>query len=271
MEKCRMRIEEVLVTPEKAVEWLGCNIKRNRPILTDRETSYAHDMVSGKWIRNGETIKFDTNGKLIDGQHRLRAIVDTGLSIKMDVAYNVPEDAFKTIDTGAPRNYRQIMRMDGNEWVNKKNLVPIAMLFVKLIAGERRPTYAMVEEFIRNNYDRFEWFYSVMPNCGNVPAVYGAVAISAHILGVDDKEIVGFVRGSTRQDFDPTKNPNVYKYCIQCENHRKGAGKHYVRAMYEATTRYLFSYVNEYGRLTSRNDLYEVQMGSNYRLIPAKD
>ncbi|MBR1526588.1 MAG: hypothetical protein IJ640_08010, partial [Prevotella sp.] len=57
-----------LVTPAQARKWLA-DMRTNRAIKPRLVNRYARQMTRGNWHDNGETLKFDTNGKLCDGQH----------------------------------------------------------------------------------------------------------------------------------------------------------------------------------------------------------
>lgn len=129
--------EEILVTPEKAMEWLTEKNKHNREMLPARLKRYVQDINRGRWERTGATIKFDTNGNLLDGQHRLQAIFDTGKAQRCLVARNVPVSAFMHIDTGAVRQGGDVLSIAGYD--NPK-LVAAAARFAdqlqKIEAGE---------------------------------------------------------------------------------------------------------------------------------------
>ena len=72
--------ERILKESEKAFsEAEGGFKQRNR--RRDTVTAYAEDMAAGRWKENGETIKFDSEGRLIDGQHRLAAVVKANTPI----------------------------------------------------------------------------------------------------------------------------------------------------------------------------------------------
>lgn len=100
------------ITPDDALEYLKVN-EGNRGIKTRKLTAFIRDMKSRDWLWNGETIKFDRDGKLIDGQHRLKAIVESGQPQWMLVVYNVERDAQSTIDTGTARTFGDTLRMRG--------------------------------------------------------------------------------------------------------------------------------------------------------------
>ncbi|NCC66460.1 MAG: hypothetical protein EOM15_17640 [Spirochaetia bacterium] len=70
------------ITPEMATRMLSGN-KDNRAINKSRVTLYAKAMKEGRWVENGQTIIISTDGFLIDGQHRLTALVAAGVTLEM--------------------------------------------------------------------------------------------------------------------------------------------------------------------------------------------
>ena len=79
------KIGIVRVTPALATEWLEGNVALNRRLIPNLVTFYAAEMRAGKWRVNGESIKFSKSGALMDGQHRLHAIIKVNQSIPMVV------------------------------------------------------------------------------------------------------------------------------------------------------------------------------------------
>ena len=95
------------------------NMIVNRPASKPRVTAYAGDMLNGDWVNNGETIKMTPDGKLIDGQHRLLAVIESGCTVEFTVAYNVTLDMIPTIDAGRPRTVNDYLRMTGHASVTE--------------------------------------------------------------------------------------------------------------------------------------------------------
>ena len=79
------KFEIIEITPEMAEQWLKKN-PNNRSIRFATVKSYAKQMLAGDWDITGQAISFDTEGKLIDGQHRLSAIILAKKPVKMLVA-----------------------------------------------------------------------------------------------------------------------------------------------------------------------------------------
>ena len=109
MMKNDMYAEVVTVTPEIADMWLKLN-KVNRGIRKNRVDVYAEQMKKGEWQLNGQGISFGTDGSLIDGQHRLNAVIKAGVPVRMLVIHNVEASVF---DLGVVRNEADILFFEG--------------------------------------------------------------------------------------------------------------------------------------------------------------
>lgn len=71
----------------------------NRPIGDAHVHRIARQIVEKKWRYNGDTIKVSDNGEVLDGQHRLWAIIEAKTPVETLVVYGIARDAFATIDT----------------------------------------------------------------------------------------------------------------------------------------------------------------------------
>lgn len=85
----------------------------NRPIRDSRVEALADAMRGGRWELNGEAIKIDRDGKVIDGQHRLRAIMESGMTIKTLVVRGLSPEARWSVDAGARRTPGDVLGMAG--------------------------------------------------------------------------------------------------------------------------------------------------------------
>lgn len=94
--------EVVTITPQVATQWLRCN-KHNRPVRKRHVVFLAQEILSGNWQVNGQPIIIAENEDVLDGQHRLMAVIEAGQPIKTLVVYGINAEAFSTIDTGAVR------------------------------------------------------------------------------------------------------------------------------------------------------------------------
>lgn len=69
-----------IITPAEAQAYLDNNAK-HRPIKEKKVAEYMAEMQNGQWRLNGKTICFDTTGRLLNGQHRLSAVVRSGVPL----------------------------------------------------------------------------------------------------------------------------------------------------------------------------------------------
>lgn len=94
--------EVVTITPQHATLWLRAN-KNNRPVRRTHVAFLAGEIANGNWQVNGQAIVISDNEQVLDGQHRLLAVIESGMAIQSLVVYGISPEAFKTIDTGAVR------------------------------------------------------------------------------------------------------------------------------------------------------------------------
>ena len=108
------RIAFLAITPEMAKDMLAV-VVRNRPIRPTMVNVYASDMRNGRWLFTPEPILVDKNGGVLDGQHRLQAIVDTGIARPFLVVSNVDPDLIAVIGIGKSRTAADILRIGGEK------------------------------------------------------------------------------------------------------------------------------------------------------------
>lgn len=118
-----MRIEIMTVTPAMANKWLESTTFRNRNVSVAAVNRYATDMAEGRWALNGESIVLDDNGNVIDGQHRLRAVIKSGVPIQSVIVRGVDQSVFPTFDVGSKRGGHDVLAIAG--YANTRTLAAI--------------------------------------------------------------------------------------------------------------------------------------------------
>lgn len=127
-----IRISEKTVTPEIAKDFLSKS-KLNRR-LSDLNVNHLYlQMAAGNWMPTGDTIKFSNNGDLLDGQHRLSAIVRYGKPVKLFVAEGLESQSFQVIDTGKSRSAADVLAATGIKYSH--NIAAIARAIILWKAG----------------------------------------------------------------------------------------------------------------------------------------
>lgn len=100
-----------VVTPALAETWLA-TMGRNRHLSTTRVEAYTKFMKDGLWIYDGDPIRFNQDGELVDGQHRLWALVEANYTTQFLVVRGVSREAFATMNTGKTRSFSDIMSVE---------------------------------------------------------------------------------------------------------------------------------------------------------------
>jgi hypothetical protein len=101
------------VTPAMADKWLTTANTHNRNMRSKRVQDYARDMRTGSWVENGDAIRFAEDGTLLDGQHRLAAILEADVTIRMLVVSGLANTAQDTVDDGVRRTLHDVLGLKG--------------------------------------------------------------------------------------------------------------------------------------------------------------
>lgn len=130
--KMLTRIETV--TPEMASCFLQNN-KGNRDYRKGWVSELSRYIKNNEWKVTHQGIAFDKSGNLIDGQHRLLAIIDSGIAVRINVTYDADDDIYGYIDLGVKRTLADITRL------NKKTADVCALISRFINSGYgRKPT-----------------------------------------------------------------------------------------------------------------------------------
>lgn len=123
-----MFVTIMLVTPALAKSWMALNTG-NRPLNRSTVERYKKDLRQGAWAKTHQGIGFDKQGSLADGQHRLVAIIETGIPVEMVVAWGVDRSG---IDRQKPRSQIDEIAYAGmSDWIMPKH-VQIANAMMEL-------------------------------------------------------------------------------------------------------------------------------------------
>lgn len=106
-----IRVELRAVTPEWAKDVLEHLHPKNRK-LTSAWKKIETAILRGGWHVNGECIVFDRRGHLINGQHRLTAIIQSGRPLGSIIIYGVDQEAFETFDQGKRRTAADVLSVE---------------------------------------------------------------------------------------------------------------------------------------------------------------
>ena len=105
------RVEDI--SPELAKKYLGLS-KGNRKERKGRIKIFARLIREGMFFLTHQGIAFDVHGTLIDGHHRLKAIVEANITVQCMVTYNVDPDpkVYSVIDQGVSRTFADSLKIE---------------------------------------------------------------------------------------------------------------------------------------------------------------
>lgn len=107
----------VTITPELAAELLSLNTD-NRSLRQKLIDEYAKAMKNGLWTINGDSITISKTGVILNGQHRLHAVIVSGVSIVQTITSGLEDNVFPTIDNGRARSAGDALAISGNKNAN---------------------------------------------------------------------------------------------------------------------------------------------------------
>lgn len=129
------RVEVVQMTPERAERLLDQNT-RNRAVKHNREKNYAGQMRNGDWRVDGNPIRVGRDGVLLDGQHRLYAIVESGTTQTVILVTGLEPESMAAIDTGVSRSLADLLKIRIPDLRQELNLGSLSRAFYIRSLGE---------------------------------------------------------------------------------------------------------------------------------------
>lgn len=165
----QMRSEIVTVTPTMAADWLTLNIENNRAITEARVEAYVRTINEGQWQLTPEGVMFDTDGNLIDGQHRLTAISRANKPVKMVVWRDVPFESMEVLNTGVSRTTADILTVTGGLG-NVGGAAKTAVARASVIYRLHHPTFhqskmtVAIYDWVKHRYEAdLDWAQKAYP------------------------------------------------------------------------------------------------------------
>jgi len=150
--------KEMDISPALAAQWLERN-KRNRPPAAGHVSMLARAMKAKRWRLTHHGIAFDREGNLIDGQHRLMAIIEAGVTVRMMVTFGADPDDMMVLDRNRVRTLKDALAIyNGRTHTSLRSAV---IRFLAAIENDRANYKIDDQEGIaednRHN-EAFEWF-----------------------------------------------------------------------------------------------------------------
>jgi hypothetical protein len=139
----------------------------NRRLKESTVETYARDMANGEWLTNHQGVAVDEDGRLIDGHHRLNAVVKSRATVTMLVSTgwpvkpkNTQATTMDTVDRGCVRSLRDQLELQ-HGITNAKDIVQLSAALTAIIAGHLRASKQSTSTILRivELYQpQFQWF-----------------------------------------------------------------------------------------------------------------
>jgi hypothetical protein len=176
-----MKTQTVDMDPGRATRMLDKG-GVNRALSPGTVSKYARDMKAGRWLQTGEPIIVGDSGQVLDGQHRLRAVVESGVTVSMLLVSGVGQEAIHSIDTGKPRSAADVLGLLGHK--NTNRLASVARHVHEAYSGASgRLSVAEIEGVIAKR-PGVQW---IMSNSANSTGTMGIAPVLAAFAICYDK------------------------------------------------------------------------------------
>lgn len=144
------------VTPEMALLWLTeCNGQNRDPTKAQYE-AIAGDITSSQWALTHQGLAFTGEGKLLDGQHRLFAVLDTCVTVPMVITLNVSRESALVIDRHRSRRARDLLNFSEHRMTLFDEAV-IRRAISGMQNNSAAPTVPSIVAFLQVHRERLEW------------------------------------------------------------------------------------------------------------------
>lgn len=101
------------ITPKIAQYILDNHNNDNRPMTQSQVNNIANNIRKNGWLKDGGSLIFNVDGNITEFQHRLRAIIETGITVEVPVYLGADLDSFtKSAIAKARKASDEVMRKD---------------------------------------------------------------------------------------------------------------------------------------------------------------
>jgi len=174
-----------IITPADAWDMLQHN-RAGRSIRQSHVEYLANEMKSGNWQLTHQGIAIDEKGNIIDGQHRLSAIIMADRSVALFVARNVPARRYQFIDCGIKRSIGDTLHISSRDAASC-----LMIMSVVRRSGKPAPTdLAVLEQAFRPQFSLLN--ASGVALWGSAPIRAGAALIMRQYNGSAAEGIATF-------------------------------------------------------------------------------
>lgn len=259
-----MRQDIIKVTPKLAQAWLEKNISSNRTVRSADVSRYARDMRAGKWMLNPQGIIFNESGNLIDGQHRLWAVIAADTAVDMVVWFDVPDNMLHVIDSGVARKMTDHIGFMSDDTCLRNPSVISTMTYLVKYADQYPTVYKFssqeLYDIVTSNYAITRYVYKLIISHKKqvIHSGYFVAILSAISNKVDIKDVEAFDRnviaGEVKTGRYNYSSGHNFRFWYE-SSHRPGRGGS-ANIVREQAAKALYCFVNN--KRKTKDDHYKM-------------
>lgn len=173
-----MKIKQEIITPERASALIANNYARQR-LVRRRLVEYLTKIIAnGDWDSDmPQPIMISASGELLDGQHRMHAVINANKAVMCWVAYGVPISCYKDIDCGIPRQLQDRVNFNDDKKRNKE-IASIVTSWYSIYNHRTRPTPDEAIALYRKHGNAIDWVASQVAHEKGIGRVHVMVAMA---------------------------------------------------------------------------------------------
>ena len=193
------------ISPQKATAYLEKNFSTNRKLSVKNVSTHMSAMQNKEWTVSTDCIGFDTKGRLINGQHRLTAVIKTQTTQPFIVVRNLPPQTAQILDLGKKRQMHERLTIAGNSMsLNMCSIVRNAMTnYTSNSTGIMQYSEPQHDTKVYNIYSKHSQFFDLLAEKHlTTPSLFAAAAVKIYaempqiaFEHARSKSQIGFVHG----------------------------------------------------------------------------
>jgi len=175
----------VTITPQIAEKLLEMSDKRHQRTINQKHVTFlAREMQKGNFAFNGDSIRQDSDGNIIDGQHRLAACVSSGTQFNTLFVKGLATNQISTINTGQRiRSYADVLEITHKKKYKYANQISASVrMIIKMQHNHLNISGAKDTNSYTSSTDFLEF-------CDNHPEIFDFVENEMRIYANGDKLI----------------------------------------------------------------------------------